>query len=54
MGITMSNALALMRPHSYRFFHNTLGFDDFTWLLIGIVIVLLVVLLLRQRRRRWF
>jgi hypothetical protein len=54
MGIAMSNALALMRVHSYRFFHNSMGFDDFTWLLIGVVIVLVVVMTLMQRRRRWF
>jgi LPXTG-motif cell wall-anchored protein len=31
-----------------------MGFDDFTWLLIGAVIVLAVLLVLSQRRRRWF
>ena len=54
MGMAMGNALALMRVHSYRFFHNTMGFDDFTWLLIGVVIVLVVVMTIMQRRRRWF
>jgi hypothetical protein len=54
MGMAMSNALALMRVHSYRFFHGSMGFDDFTWMLIGLVIVLVVVMILMQRRRRWF
>ena len=54
MGMAMSIVLALMRVHSYRFFHGSMGFDDFTWLLIGVVIVLVVVMVLRQRRRRWF
>jgi heme exporter protein D len=54
MGMAIWNTAALVREHSYRFFHNTMGFDDFTWLLIGIVVVLVVVLILRSRRRRWF
>jgi hypothetical protein len=52
MGITMNNALALMRLHSFRFLQDFSG-RDFAWLLIGVFLAVLVCWAISRRRRRW-
>jgi hypothetical protein len=53
MGSAMSNALALMRWHDFRFLHGHLGGGDIAWLLIGVLLVVVAIWALSRRRRRW-
>jgi len=53
MCIAMSNALALMHWHDFRFLHDFSG-RDLAWLLIGASLALLVFWVISRRRRRWF
>jgi hypothetical protein len=53
MWIAMSNALALVCWHYFRFF-NDFSSRDFVWLLIGVFLAVVVMWVLSRRRRRWF
>jgi hypothetical protein len=53
MGITMSNALALMRWHDSRFLQDFSG-HDFAWLLIGAMLAVAAMWVISRRKRRWF
>jgi hypothetical protein len=53
MSIAMSNALALMHWHVFRFLQDFNG-RDFAWLLIGAALALVVFWVISRRRRRWF
>jgi hypothetical protein len=52
MGIAMSNALALMCWHTFRFLQD-FSSRDLTWLLIGAVLAVVVMWMISRRRRRW-
>jgi hypothetical protein len=51
MGIAMSNVLALMRWHNFRFLQNFSN-RDFAWLLIGAALAVAVMWIISRRRRR--
>ena len=53
MCIAMSNALALMCWHDFRFLRDFSG-RDLAWLLIGASLALVVFWVISRRRRRWF
>ena len=53
MYIAMSNALALMHWHNFRFLQDFSG-RDLAWLLIGAALALVVFWVISRRRRRWF
>jgi hypothetical protein len=53
MQIAMSNMLALMGGHDFRFFQDFSG-RDFSWLLIGVLLTVATFAILARRRRRWF
>jgi hypothetical protein len=53
MRIAMSNALALVCRHDFRFLSD-FSSRDFIWLLIGVVLAVVVMWTLSRRRRRWF
>jgi hypothetical protein len=53
MRIAMSNALALMRWHDFRFLQDFSG-RDFAWLLIGALLAVIAIWVFSHRRRRWF
>jgi hypothetical protein len=53
MQIAMSNALALMRWHDFRFLQD-FSSRDFAWLLIGALLALVVFWAISRQRRRWF
>ena len=53
MCIAMSNALALMYRHDFRFLQDFSG-RDLAWLLIGALLALIVFWVISRRRRRWF
>jgi LPXTG-motif cell wall-anchored protein len=54
MHIAISNALALMRWHDFRFLHGNFRGGDFAWLLIGMLLVGVSIWALSRRKRRWF
>lgn len=54
MRLAMSNALAAMHWHNFRFLHNDFTGRDFTWLMIGVLLAVVVFWALSRRRRRWF
>jgi len=53
MRIAMSNALALMRWHDFRFLQDFSN-RDLAWLLIGALLAGLAIWAFSHRRRRWF
>lgn len=53
MRIAMSNALALMRWHDFRFLQNFSN-RDLAWLLIGALLGGLAIWAFSRRRRRLF
>jgi hypothetical protein len=53
MSIVISNALALMSWHDFRFLQDFSG-RDLAWLLIGASLALVVFWVISRRRRRWF
>jgi hypothetical protein len=53
MSIAMSNALAMMRWHDFRFLQD-FSSRDFAWLLIGVLLAVTIVAVVSRRRRRWF
>jgi hypothetical protein len=53
MCFAMSNALALMSWHDFRFLQDFSG-RDLAWLLIGAALALVVFWVISRRRRRWF
>jgi type IV secretory pathway component VirB8 len=52
MGIAMSNVMALMRWHNFRFLQNFSN-RDFAWLLIGAFLAVAVMWIISRRKRRW-
>jgi hypothetical protein len=53
MRIAMSNGLALMRWHDFRFLQDFSN-RDFAWLLIGALLAVAAVWVISRRKRRWF
>ena len=53
MCIAMSNALALMHWHGFRFLQD-FSSRDLAWLLIGAALALVAFWVISRRRRRWF
>jgi len=53
MRIAMSNALALMRWHDFRFLQDFSN-RDLAWLLIGALLAVIAIWVFSHRRRRWF
>jgi LPXTG-motif cell wall-anchored protein len=53
MPIAMSNALALMRWHDFRFLQDFSN-RDLAWLLIGALLAGLAIWAFSRRRHRWF
>jgi LPXTG-motif cell wall-anchored protein len=53
MWIVISNSLALLRWHNFRFFHGHFRHGDVIWLVIGLALVGVVVWAFSRRRRRW-
>jgi LPXTG-motif cell wall-anchored protein len=54
MGMAMSNALALVCWHRFRFLDGGITQEDITWLIIGVVLAVVVIWVYQRRRRRWF
>jgi hypothetical protein len=53
MSSAMSNALALMRWHDFRFLHGHFRGGEIAWLLIGALLAVVAIWALLRRRRRW-
>jgi hypothetical protein len=53
MPIAMSNALALMRWHDFRFLQDFSN-RDLAWLLIGALLAVVAIWAFSRRRHRWF
>jgi LPXTG-motif cell wall-anchored protein len=54
MGIAMSNGLALVRWHGFRFLNGGITQGDIAWLLIGVALAVVAIWAYSRRRRRWF
>jgi uncharacterized protein (TIGR03382 family) len=52
--VQMSNALALVRWHGFRFLHGSTQNSVIFWVLAGMAALALFAWAIQRRRRRWF